>query len=120
MLSLSLVDAQQVSAYQAGAYQPGLLNTRDLGTIDTPGLLFLDYNYWNKSDSYYDQFGNQVTSIEIDRGLLNTTLDLSPQVSGYINVPVLFYTSNEAYLLPGLFQKRWYFLKELEKRKSIV
>jgi len=82
--------AQRVSAYQAGTYQPGLLNLRDWATIETPGLLFLDYNYWNKSNSYVDRFGDKVSSLEIN----GTTLDLSTQISGYTNVPVLFYASN--------------------------
>lgn len=81
--------AQNVSAYQAGVYQPGLLNVRDWATIVTPGLLFMDYNYWNKSNSYVDQFGNKVSSLEIN----GTTLDLSTQISGYTNVPVIFYAS---------------------------
>jgi len=90
LFSFSIAKAQSVSAYQAGSYQPGLLNLRDLATIETPGLLFLDYNYWNNSNSYVDRFGDEVSSIEI----FQTTLDLSVQVSGYINVPVLFYASN--------------------------
>lgn len=86
----SVAKAQNVSAYQAGSYQPGLLNLRDLATIEAPGLLLLDYNYWNKSNSYFDRYGNKVSSIEINQ----ITLNLSTQISGYINVPVLFYASN--------------------------
>lgn len=82
--------AQRVSAYQAGSYQPGLLNLRDWATIETPGLLFMDYNYWNKSNSYMDRFGNKVSSLEIN----GTTLNLNTQISGYTNVPVVFYASN--------------------------
>ncbi len=77
-------------AQSVSAYQPGLLNVRDWATIETPGLLFMDYNYWNNSDSYIDRFGNKVSSLQIN----STTLDLSSQISGYTNVPVIFYASN--------------------------
>ena len=94
ILAIGNLSAQNVSAYQAGAYQPGLLNLRDWATIEVPGLLFMDYNYWNRSDSYIDQYGDKVSSIEIN----GTTLDLSTQISGYINVPVLFYASKRKIL----------------------
>lgn len=96
---LSFTDAfsQHVSAYQAGSYQPGLLNIRDLATPGA-GLVFIDYNYWNNSNSYYNQFGDKVTHLEIDLSSFDpakgkVTLDLEPQISGYINVPVFFYAS---------------------------
>ena len=94
LLSAFVANSQtpHVSAYQAGAYQPGLLNLRDLATLDTPGLIFIDYNYWNNSNAYYDQFGDEVSDINLPN--LNINLDLSPQVSGYVNVPVLFYASD--------------------------
>jgi len=89
ILSATILKAQ-ISAYQAGAYQPGIMNVRDLATLDSPGLIFIDYNYWNNSNSYYDRNGNQVNSLTLG----NTTLDLNQQVGGYINVPVLFYASS--------------------------
>ncbi len=94
LLGYSIANAQDVSAYQAGAYQPGLMNIRDLAVLEGPGLILIDYNYWNNSNSYYDRFGDKVSSYEIDRLLIKTTLDFNPQISGYINVPVLFYASN--------------------------
>jgi hypothetical protein len=75
--------AQRVSAYHYGAYQPGLMNIRDLATVTSPGLILVDYNYWLSSDGYYDQ---NVDKITLDR--LNT------QISGYINVPVIYYASD--------------------------
>ncbi len=92
-----LVKAQGVSAYQAGAYQAGLMNVRDLADPGA-GIVFIDYSYWNSSNAYYDQFGNELSNLEIDLSPIDpslgtTTLDLTPQVSGYINVPVLFYAS---------------------------
>ncbi len=65
------------------------MNVRDLASITSPGLIFIDYNYWNNSNGYYDKNGNKVTGIQVQDKLLN--LDIN--VSGYINVPVLFYTS---------------------------
>ena len=89
--------AQRVSAYQAGSYQPGLMNVRDLAPPGA-GIVFLDYNYWNNSNSYVDQFGKKISSLEIDLAPIDpsfgkVTLDLEQQVSGYANVPVLFYSS---------------------------
>ena len=97
LLSYSAAIAQRISAYQAGSYQPGLMNVRDLAPPGA-GIVFLDYNYWNNSNSYVDQFGNEVSSLEIDLSPIDpsfgkATLDLDQQVSGYANVPVLFYSS---------------------------
>ena len=93
LLLSSAASAQNVSAYQAGAYQPGIMNVRDLATAG-PGFVFIDYNYWNKSSSYYDRFGSKVGHIEFDYNNKQAELDLSAQVSGYINVPVFFYATN--------------------------
>ena len=81
---------QKVSAYQAGVYQPGLLNLRDWCTIESPGLFFMDYNYWNKSSDYLDRNGNEVTSVDIN----GSTLNLKTEITGYTNVPVLFWATN--------------------------
>ena len=94
--------AQNVSAYQAGAYQPGLMNVRDLAP-PSPGLILIDYNFWNNSKSYVDRFGKEVNSLEIDLTPIDpsvgiVTLDLEQQVSGYINVPVLFYAKKLKFL----------------------
>jgi len=83
-----LAQESTVSAYQAGAYQSGLLNVRDLSAVD-PGLYFLDYNYWNSSNSYYDRNGEKVDGFESALG----HVDLSQQVGGYTNVPVIFWVS---------------------------
>lgn len=93
MSMVAIAQEVKVSAYQAGAYQPGLLNLRDLATLGAPGLIFIDYNYWNNSTAYYDQFGDEVSNIDINRHELSISLDLNPQVSGYTNVPVIFYAS---------------------------
>ena len=97
LLTYSAATAQRVSAYQAGSYQPGLMNVRDLAPPGA-GLFFIDYNFWNNSTSYIDQFGNEVNSLTIDLTPINpetgeVTLDLEQQVSGYANVPVVFYVS---------------------------
>jgi len=89
LASMSVSNAQNVSAYQAGAYQPGIMNVRDLAVVG-PGLIFIDYNYWNNSNSYYDRNGEEV------EGYINTDgqyADLTQQVGGYSNVPVIFWAS---------------------------
>ncbi len=83
-----------VSAYQAGAYQAGVMNVRDLAPVPGGGLIVIDYNFWNKSNSYVDRFGNEIDHIEIDRGGIKTELDLTQQAAGYTNVPVLFFASS--------------------------
>ena len=79
----------QVSAYQAGAYQPGIMNVRDLAAVG-PGLIFISYNYWNNSNSYYDRNGNKVDGLDTPN---NGHIDLSQQVGGYSTVPVIFWAS---------------------------
>ena len=91
------VTAQRISAYQAGSYQPGIMNVRDLAPPGA-GIVFIDYNYWNNSNSYIDRHGKKVEQLTIDLEPVNpgageVTLDLDQQVSGYANVPVLFYAS---------------------------
>jgi len=97
LFGLLNASAQRVSAYQAGSYQPALMNVRDLAPPEA-GLVFIDYNYWNNSTSYVDRDGNEVNNLEIDLTPINpdlgiVTLDLEQQVSGYTNVPVIFYSS---------------------------
>jgi len=82
-----------VSAYQAGAYQAGVMNVRDLAPVPGGGLIFIDYNFWNSSKAYIDQNGNEIAHFELNYGALSSTIDLTPQISGYTNVPVLFYAS---------------------------
>ncbi len=75
--------AQNVSAYHYGSYQPGLMNVRDLATVPSQGMILIDYNYWLKSDGYYDQNGDRLSLDRVDS-----------QVDGYINVPVVYYASD--------------------------
>lgn len=85
--------AQRVSPYQAGSYSPGLVNLRDLSAVPA-GLYFLDYNFWFNSKGYYDKDGNKFTGGTIDTedyGLVDLTIN--PKLSGYANVPVIFYAS---------------------------
>ena len=89
LANMSVSNAQNVSAYQAGAYQPGIMNVRDLAVV-SPGLIFIDYNYWNNSNSYYDRNGEEV------KGYINTDgqyVNLTQQIGGYSNVPVIFWAS---------------------------
>jgi len=97
ILSVSGISAQRISAYHAGSYQPGIMNVRDLAPPEA-GIIFVDYNYWNNSNSYIDKDGNKVDRLTIDLEPINpgageVTLNLDQQVSGYTNVPVFFYAS---------------------------
>lgn len=92
LLSITTI-AQRVSPYQAGSYYPGLANLRDFAAVPA-GLFILDYNYSFNSHGYYDKNGNRFTgsSIDIeDYGLIDFTIN--PTLSGYANVPVIFYAS---------------------------
>lgn len=86
--------AQRVSPYQAGSYYPGLANLRDFAAVPEAGLYIMDYNYWFQSNGYYDQNGNQYTggTVNID-GVGPVDFIADPKLSGYGNVPVLFYAS---------------------------
>ncbi len=92
--SVSKAQTPHVSAYQAGAYQAGVMNVRDLAPVPGGGLIIIDYNFWNNSTSYVDRFGNDITHIELEYDGLKTEIDLTQQISGYTNVPVLFYASS--------------------------
>ncbi len=97
------LSAQRVSPFQGGAYQPGLLNLRDLAASD-PGLFFYDYSYWNNSNAFYNQFGNEVSSldIEINPEVGVKSLSFDPQISGYTNIPFIFYAS-KIKMLKGMY-----------------
>ena len=85
--------AQRVSPYQAGSYYPGLASLRDFAAAPA-GIFILDYNYWFQSNGYYDQIGNKFTGGTInteDYGPIDFTIN--PDLSGYGNVPVIFYAS---------------------------
>jgi hypothetical protein len=73
------------------------MNVRDLAPPGA-GLVFIDYNFINNSKSYIDQFGNKINSLTIDFTPVNpeigeVTINFDQQVSGYANVPVIFYAS---------------------------
>jgi hypothetical protein len=86
--------AQRVSPYQSGSYFPGLVNIRDLAAAPA-GIILLDYNYWNVTKGYYDKNGNEFSGGTIDLPSPINSVDLTdkPEISGYINVPFLFYAS---------------------------
>jgi hypothetical protein len=96
LISTFISEAQtpHVSAYQAGAYQAGVMNVRDLAPVPGGGLIIIDYSFWNNSTSYVDRFGNDITHFELEYDGAKTEIDLTQQISGYTNVPVLFYASS--------------------------
>lgn len=93
-IAFGSIIAQRVSPYQSGSYYPGLVNLRDL-TAAPAGLILLDYNYWYGSNGYYDKDGNEFTGGTIDLPPPGNPINVPivPEISGYINVPVLFYAS---------------------------
>ncbi len=97
LLFNGVVKSQRVSPYQVGSYVPGLINVRDLGSLPG-GLYLLNYNYWIKSNGYYDKNGNKTGSLDIDLsnlepGMGTVSLDLDTKIKGYTTVPMLFYAS---------------------------
>lgn len=93
MLLPGAMVAQRISPYQAGSYYPGLASLRDYAAVPA-GLFILDYNYWFQSNGYYDKNGNQFTggTVNLD-GIGPVDFTVNPELSGYGNVPVLFYAS---------------------------
>ena len=89
-----LTNAQRISPYQAGSYYPGLANLRDYAAAPA-GLILMDYNYWMSSSGYYDKDGEKFTggTINLPSPFNPINIDLDPEMSGYMNVPGLFYAS---------------------------
>lgn len=94
LVSIGSVKAQGVdtlkgaSPFTAGHYVPGVWNIRDFATPPA-GFYILDYNMFITGSKFFNSEGNQVT--EIVRS--NSTTNLDIDISGYVNVPVLFYSS---------------------------
>ncbi len=93
-INFNQVIAQRVSPYQPGSYYPGLINLRDLAAPPA-GIIILDYNYWLKTKGYYDANGDKFTggTINLPDPLDSVDVSIDPQISGYVNVPLLFYAS---------------------------
>jgi hypothetical protein len=86
--------AQRISPYMTGSYYPGLINLRDYAAAPA-GLIFLDYNYWLSSSGYYDKDGEIFSggTIDLPSPFNPINIDINPEMSGYLNVPSLFYAS---------------------------
>ncbi len=86
--------AQRISPYQSGSYYPGLINLRDYAAAPA-GLVFMDYNYWLSSSGYYDKDGDKFSggTINLPSPFNPINIDINPEMSGYMNVPGLFYAS---------------------------
>ena len=93
-LSFGLINAQRISPYQSGSYYPGLVNLRDLAAAPA-GIILLDYNYWYGSNGYYDKDGHEFTggTIDLPPPYDPVHVAVGPKISGYTNVPVIFYAS---------------------------
>jgi hypothetical protein len=85
-----------VSPLLTGHYLPGMMNVRDLADPSpVTGLMFLDYNVIQSGNQYYDRNGKQITQITGPGG---NPINLNADVSGYINVPMLFWVSKSKIL----------------------
>lgn len=94
ILCIKLTNAQRVSPYQAGSYYPGLINLRDLAAAPA-GLILLDYNYWMSTNGYFDKDGAEFSggTVNLPSPFDPVNIDIDPGMSGYMNVPGLFYAS---------------------------
>ena len=94
LFCIKLTYAQRISPYQSGSYYPGLVSLRDYAAAPA-GLIFSDYNYWMSSSGYYDKDGEKFTggTINLPSPFNPVNIDFNPEMSGYMNVPVLFYAS---------------------------
>jgi len=90
----TVILAQRISPYMSGSYYPGLVNLRDYAAAPA-GLVFMDYNYWLSSSGYYDKDGEIFSggTINLPSPFNPINIDINPEMSGYMNVPSLFYAS---------------------------
>lgn len=99
-ISFGQISAQRVSPYQSGSYYPGLANLRDFAATPA-GLVIMDYNYWFRSKGYYDSNGDEFNggTINLPTPFNPVNVSIDPQISGYTNVPGIFYASK--FKFPG-------------------
>lgn len=83
--------APVASPLQVGAYLPGIINPRDYANPGTSGLFAMDYNIFFTTSQYYDRYGHEVNSLDFDKG--NEPIPLAFDISGYLNVLAIAYTS---------------------------
>ena len=90
----TVILAQRISPYMSGSYYPGLVNLRDYAAAPA-GLVFMDYNYWLSSSGYYDKDGEEFSggTINLPSPFIPINIDINPEMSGYMNVPSIFYAS---------------------------
>ncbi|HTS43039.1 MAG TPA: transporter [Puia sp.] len=89
--SFAQLTSYQISPLQTGHYIPGFINVRDYADPSPiSGLIVIDYNDYQYGNKFYGKDGNQVTKIT---GPGNTSIDLNPDVNGYINAPMVLWAS---------------------------
>lgn len=79
----STLFAQRVSRSQNGEYPTCYVSIRDYSATPS-GLLFIDYNFFIFSDAYFDENGDKVNPTKGNENF---------NVSGYLNLPLIDYTS---------------------------
>ena len=79
----------KVSPILSGGYTPGIIGVRDYANPGKEGLFLIDYNLFLSADSYYDRNGDKANSIDI----LNQSIPINVDISGYINSLMFVYAS---------------------------
>lgn len=88
LVTLGASKAQQVSPYQTGHNSVCFINVRDMAKM-SPGLFIISYNYFAKSNSFADQYGNKYTELELPT--LNSSLAVD--VGTFATVPAIYWGS---------------------------
>jgi hypothetical protein len=88
-VSLSAQDLPKVSPILSGGYIPGIIGVRDYANPGKDGLFLIDNNIFLNADKYYDRNGDNVNSLDI----LNQSIPVSVDISGYINSLMFIYAS---------------------------
>lgn len=86
---ISAQELPKVSPILSGGYTIGLMGVRDYTNPGKDGLFLIDNNIFLSSDKYYDRNGKNVNSINI----LDQSIPVNVDISGYINSLMLIYTS---------------------------
>ena len=79
-----------VEARELGHYVPGVANIRDLAVPAAPGFYYEQYNVMYSTDSYKDENGNSIGSINTDAGQINIDADIDV----YAITPVFLWSTD--------------------------
>lgn len=105
-LFFSSAISQRLSPYNSGSsgsYYPGLINVRDHQALN-PGIYIRDYNVIVNDKGFFDDEGKEFTggTVEVP-GSKPVNVSFEPDLSVYVNMPVLYYVSRFNYLGRGRY-----------------